>query len=191
MTLDTICAIKNRSSSLVGYKIPEKNIRREFAPGEVKRVTFEEIQLLSYQPGGLVLLIDFLQVNPDVLSALGYTAEPEYYMDEDQIKDLLLNGSIDEFLDCLDFAPNGVINLIKQFAVSLPLSDLQKRKALKRITGFDVDKALIHIEEEKEPEAEEETTKTRRVKTTQETTAANTGRSRRAESKYKVVNRGE
>lgn len=191
MTLNTICAIKNRSSSLVGYKIPEKNIRREFAPGEVKRVTFEEIQLLSYQPGGLVLLIDFLQVNPDVLSALGYSAEPEYYMDENQIKDLLLNGSIDEFLDCLDFAPNGVINLIKQFAVSLPLSDLQKRKALKRITGFDVDKALIHIEEEKEPEAEEETTKTRRVKTTQETTATNTGRSRRAESKYKVVNRGE
>lgn len=190
MTLNTICAIKNRSSSLVGYKIPEKNIRREFAPGEVKRVTFEEIQLLSYQPGGLVLLIDFLQVNPDVLSALGYSAEPEYYMDENQIKDLLLNGSIDEFLDCLDFAPNGVINLIKQFAVSLPLSDLQKRRALKRITGFDVDKALIHIEEEKEPEAEE-TTKTRRVKTTQETTVANTGRSRRTESKYKVVNRGE
>lgn len=191
MTLKTICAIKNRSSSLVGYKIPEKNIRREFAPGEVKRITFEEIQLLSYQPGGLVLLIDFLQVNPDVLSALGYTAEPEYYMNENQIKDLLLNGSIDEFLDCLDFAPSGVINLIKQFAVSLPLSDLQKRRALKRITGFDVDKALIHIEEEKEPEAEEETTKTRRVKTTPETTVTSTGRSRRTESKYKVVNRGE
>jgi hypothetical protein len=40
--------VANRSASTVVYKIPEMNIRRTFAPGEVKRLTFEELQKLSY-----------------------------------------------------------------------------------------------------------------------------------------------
>jgi hypothetical protein len=75
-------------------------------------------------------------------------------MSENQVRDLLLTGSLDAFLDALDFAPLGVIDLIKTLAVQLPLTDLNKRKALKEKTGFDVDKALIHIEEEKAEEAE-------------------------------------
>ncbi|MDV3428265.1 MAG: hypothetical protein LIR50_14805 [Bacillota bacterium] len=75
-------------------------------------------------------------------------------MSEAQIRDLLLTGSLDAFLDALDFAPIGVIDLIKSMSVSLPLTDLNKRKALKEKTGFDVDKALIHIEEEKAEEKE-------------------------------------
>ena len=42
--------------------------------------------------------------------------------------------------------------MIKSLAVQLPLTDIDKRKALKQKTGFDVDKALIHIEEEKAEE---------------------------------------
>ena len=30
---DTMYNVKNRSSSIVVYKIPEANLRREFAPG--------------------------------------------------------------------------------------------------------------------------------------------------------------
>jgi len=36
-------------------------------------------------------------------------------------------GSLDEFLDCLDFAPEGVTDLIKTLAVELPLNDVAKR----------------------------------------------------------------
>lgn len=187
MDLNTICAIKNRSSSLLVYKIPEKNIRREFAPGETKRIPFEEIRALSYQPGGSALIMNYLQVNQDVLSALGYRPEPEYFMNESQIKDLLINGTLDEFLDCLDFAPSGVINLIKQYSVTLPLNDLQKRRALKKFLGFDVDKAIVHVEEDKQTEEETINVRTRRV--VQNDTSMTTGR--RTQPKYKVVNRGE
>jgi len=64
----------------------------------------------------------------------------------------LLTGSLDAFLDCLDFAPIGVIDLIKTYAVALPLSDYNKRQALKEKIGFDVDAALQHKQEEKEEE---------------------------------------
>jgi hypothetical protein len=40
--------VANRSASSVVYRIPELNIRRTFAPGEVKILSFEELQKLSY-----------------------------------------------------------------------------------------------------------------------------------------------
>ena len=57
--------------------------------------------------------------------------------------------------DCLDFAPNGVIDLIKSLAVSLKIDNVSKRKAIQEKTGFNVTKA-IEINEETE---EEETSK--------------------------------
>jgi len=63
---------------------------------------------------------------------------------------LIKTGSLDAFLDALDFAPTAVIDLIKKLSVDIPLVDMNKRKALKEKTGFDVDAALRHIEEEKE-----------------------------------------
>ena len=73
-------------------------------------------------------------------------------------------------------------------AVDLPLSDLNKRRALKEKTGFDVDKAIIHIEEERAEEAGTAAASTgRRVQP--KTAAAPTGR--RTESKYNVVKKEE
>ena len=40
--------------------------------------------------------------------------------------------------------------LIKKLSISIPMVDMNKRKALKAKTGFDVEAALKHIEEEKE-----------------------------------------
>lgn len=150
---DTMYNVKNRSSSVVVYRIPESNLRREFAPGETKRVPFGELEKLTYQEGGRELLENFLQIIEDeVTSNLNVKREIEYNMSEQQIAALLQTGSLDAFLDALDFAPIGVIDLIKTMAVQLPLTDMAKRKALKEKTGFDVDKALIHIEEEKNEE---------------------------------------
>lgn len=154
ITQETKYNVKNRSSSTVVYRIPETNLRREFAPGETKVLPFGELEKLTYQPGGRELLENFLQiVEEEVTSNLNVHREPEYNLSEAQIKDLLLKGSLDSFLDALDFAPIGVIDLIKTMSVSLPLTDYNKRDALKKKTGFDVDKALMHIEEEKAEEA--------------------------------------
>jgi len=186
---NTMYNIKNRSSSMVVYRIPETNLRREFQPGEVKRVPFSELEKLTYQPGGRELLENFLQIlEEEVTSNLNVRREVEYDMNESQIKDLLLNGSQDAFLDALDFAPIGVIDLIKSMAVALPLTDINKRKALKKKTGFDVDKALVHIEEEKAEEAPAaaDVAPTRRVKPTEDAQPV-----RRVTTSYKVVSKEE
>lgn len=184
---DTMYLVKNRSASSVVYRIPESNLRREFAPGETKKIPFGELEKLTYQPGGREMLEQFLQIGDEVVTRdLNVHREVEYDMSEAQVRDLLLRGSLDAFLDALDFAPLGVIDLIKTLAVQLPLTDLNKRKALKEKTGFDVDKALVHIEEEKAEEGDfiEPAQPERRVKP--QTTAA---AGRRTATNYKVISK--
>ena len=149
----------NRSNSGVFYSIPEENI----AKGEFKMIDHKEIEKLTFQPGGLELLRDYLLVEDEktIINTIG-EQEPEYNMTESQIKDVLLNGSYDRFLDVLDFAPEGVIDIIKSLAVSLPLTDTAKMGALKRKTGFDVAKAIELMQETVE-EKEEAPKKQRRV----------------------------
>lgn len=159
--------VKNRSTSMVVYRIPELNIRREFAPGETKKIDFDELEKLTYQPGGKCLMANFLQIQSEsAVKELGIKTEIEYNLSEEQIANLIKEGSLDEFLDCLDFAPVGVIDIIKRLAIALPMEDLKKRKALKEKTGFDVATALRHIEEEKAEDLEgkqPESAPTRRV----------------------------
>ena len=145
--------VTNRSSSLAVYRIPELNIRRTFMPGESKNITYEELVQLTYQPGGRRLMQDILQiVEADVTKELNVRTEPEYYMSAEDVKKLLLSGSLDEFLDALDFAPAGVIDLIKTYAVELPVTDTRKREAILKATGFDVTRAI----ENNMPDADEE-----------------------------------
>ena len=188
---DKKVSVKNRSSSIVVYSVPEMGIRREFAPNETKLVTMAELNALSYLPGGMALIRKNLFISDaTVLEDMSVKVEPEYYLDEAGVIDLLNNGSIDAFLDCLDFAPEGVLDLIKKQAVALPVNDNRKRDAIKSKLGFDVTMALIHQEEVRKAEEEESGTKAesitpvRRVKT--EDTTAPTGR-RTAIPQYKVV----
>lgn len=146
--------VKNRSTSVVVYRIPELNIRREFAPGETKRIEFEELEKLTWQPGGRELIANYLQCQEEVVNAaLNIETENEYYMSEQQVIELLKNGSLEAFQDALDFAPIGVIDLIKKFAVDLPLNDVQKNEALKSKTGFDALKAIENQRLEVQDEA--------------------------------------
>ncbi len=145
------CLVKNRGAGHVSYKIPEDGIRRSFAPGETKEISYAELEKLTFQPGGMVILTNYLQImEAEALNAFGIHAEPEYHMSERDVSNLIKTGSLDAFLDALDFAPTGVIDLIKKLSVEIPLVDMNKRRALKEKTGFDVDAALRHIEEEKE-----------------------------------------
>ena len=186
---NTMYNVKNRSSSVVVYKIPETNLRREFAPGETKRVPFGELEKLTYQPGGRELIANFLQImENEVTNDLNIHREPEYNMSEEQVRDLILNGSIDAFLDALDFAPLGVIDLIKTMSVQLPITDMAKREALKAKTGFDVDKAIENDRASKEDNKKEtiaDKPVERRV-----TESTPTGR-RTSGNAYKVVKQAE
>lgn len=188
MNKNTMYQVKNRSSSVITYSIPDTGVKRTFAPGEVKKVSFEELEKLSYQPGGQVLISNYLLISDtEAISDLNVRTEPEYYLTEPQIVDLLKNGSLDQFLDCLDFAPTGVLELVKDLSLKLPLSDYQKRQALKEKIGFDIDAALRHIEEEKAEERQannntiEPATPQRRVK------AEEAKQERRTSGGYKIV----
>lgn len=185
MDMKKLMSVKNRSASYVVYKVTLDNgtqLRREIRSGETIKVPYEELVKLSYQPGGRTLMESFLQIEAaDALEDLNLHVEPEYHMSEAQIIQLLQNGSMDAFLDCLDFAPTGVMDLVKKYAVELPLNDAAKRLALKNKTGFDVDKALANAAPDAEDLGQVEApTATRRVQP-----ASTPGR--RTEGKYKIV----
>ena len=181
--------VKNRSTSVVVYRIPESNLRREWAPGEVKRIPFGELEKLTYQPGGRELIANFFQImENEVTDDLNVHREPEYNMSEEQVRDLILNGSIDAFLDALDFAPLGVIDLIKTMSVQLPITDMAKREALKAKTGFDVDKAIENDRASKEDNKKETIADKPAERRVTESTPA--GR-RTSGNAYKVVKQAE
>lgn len=48
MDKNVICEVKNRSSSILVYNIPDDGIRREFMPGETKRIPFGELEKLTF-----------------------------------------------------------------------------------------------------------------------------------------------
>lgn len=149
--MSTMYRVKNRGASTVVYKIADKGIRREFKPGQVLPISSEELEELTFQPGGTMILSQFLQIlDLEGIQAAGIKPEPEYHMSEADVAKLITSGSLDAFLDALDFAPIGVIDLIKKLSISIPLVDIPKRKALKEKTGFDVEAALRHNEEDKE-----------------------------------------
>ena len=50
MNKETLYIVKNRSDGIVIYSIKEDNVRREFHPGEEKRISFSE---LEKRPSGI------------------------------------------------------------------------------------------------------------------------------------------
>ena len=68
------------------------------------------------------------------------------------IERVMLHGTLDEFLDMLDFSPEAVREIIKSLAVKLELNDVRKREAILNKTGFDVTRALENLRAEKEAE---------------------------------------
>lgn len=182
--------VRNRSNSVVVYNVDDLRVRREFMPGAVKQVPLEEIYALSQQPGGAEIIANYLFIeNPAAVKEMSMNVEPEYYLDDKGVIDLLKNGSVDALLDCLDFAPAGVLDLVQKYSIDLPLTDTRKIKAIKDKTGFDVALALKH-KAELEAEAAEAGEQTesgmaveRRVKKTEQ---QETG-GRRTTPKYNVV----
>ena len=143
MDKNTIIKVANRDSGTVCYSIPDLKITRHFMPRETKEVPFGELESLSFQPGGLIILSDFLVIrNEDAAAELLGDVEPEYFYSAEDVKRLLETGSYEEFLDCLDFAPEGVLEMVKTMAVDLPLNDVAKRSAILDKLNFNVTAAI-------------------------------------------------
>lgn len=156
MKADDICVVTNRSSGMVIMSIPEMHVRRVFYPGETKEVEFKELKSVVNQPGGRELLYGYLLIKDPVaakeLMNIDLNTEVEYNMSDAQVKTWMNRCSLDEFKDALDFAPAGVKDLMKKYAVELPLNDVAKREAMLKQIGFDVDAAIMIKKESETPE---------------------------------------
>lgn len=153
-----IIEVVNRSDCNSGYILEDGNVHRSFTPGEMKKITMGELRALSYSPGGDALLREFLQIkNAEAIEELLGEVEPEYNYTPEDVKRVMVYGTMDEFLDMLDFAPDGVREMIKDFAVKLELNDVAKREAIFTKYGFNVDNAIKNNRLEKEALAKEET----------------------------------
>ena len=187
MDKNTVIKITNRNFGRVGYKIPEMGIQRQFMPRETKEITFEELEKLSFLPGGLKILKDYLVVkNKEAIEALNIHNEPEYFYTKEDIKRLFEKGTLNEFLDCLDFAPDGVLDEIKEMAVTEPLNDMSKREAILEKLNFNVTKAIEIQNTKFDGDSEESTEKEAPKRRAMAPNIDETGR-RTSTPKYKVV----
>lgn len=188
---NVIIKVTNRDNGSVGYSVPDLGIRREFMSGESKNVTMEELRKLSYIPGGLYILQNYLTLdNKDAVAELLNEVEPEYYYTKEDLVTLLKTGSIEQFEDCLDYAPAGTIDMIKVLAVELPLTDTTKIDALFKATGFNAATAIRINKEAAENTENIEDKPKRRASAINEEKAETTTSTRRAQpvtSKYKIV----
>ena len=150
-------SVINRNSGFAGYPVPDSNnsLWRKFAPGETKKIEAEELRKLMFIPGGDVMLKDYLVIlNQELVEELLGEVEPEYFYTAKEIESLLKNGTLDQLDDCLTFAPDGVIEMIKTIAVSIKLNDMEKRELIYKKTGYNVHNVITNNKLVEKAEAE-------------------------------------
>ena len=187
-----LISLTNRDGGRVGYTIPDMgNLHRTFIPGETKMVTYEELEKLSWVDGGRSLLKNYLIIgDKEAAEEILGEIEPEYYYTKDEVRTLLTQGSLEQLQDALEFAPEGVVELIKKEAVELPVNNVAMRKEILNATKFNVDKAIEINEESQETEESSSAATSKRRSTPVAATSQNSTTSRKSEpiqSKYKII----
>lgn len=119
---------------------------------------------------------------------LGMKPEPEYFFTDKNIIYLIQNGSQDEWLDALDFAPQGVIDLIKDYCIRLPITDFNKMEAFKNKFGIDLDKIIRNMRDVARDEATSDAVEAPKVRRVQIEEAPNSAR--RTTPKYNIISEG-
>ena len=186
MAEEKMVKVRNRNSGSTGYDL-ENGGHRKFEYNETKIIPLSELKQLSYTSGGEYILKNCLVVeDKSALEVLNLDVEPEYFYDEATIKDILLNGSYDQLEDTLNFAPEGVISMIKDFAVKLEIPDVNKRKMISEKTGFSIDNAIRVNQIMSEDTGEEVKDNAPKRKTTPIEVSSDAPK-RKTTGKYKVV----
>ena len=139
---DTV-RVENRGNSIVGYRVPESNIIRRFVEGEIKEISMGELRQAIQIPGTKRTIMNNLIIHDkSAVEELLPDAEPEYFYTAKDVDFLLERGTLDQLKDALDFAPKGVVDLIKDRAVKNELNDVRKRDAILEATNFNVTGAI-------------------------------------------------
>ena len=139
--------IRYRNAGFGAYQLSDGRVR-QFNHNEVKRdIPVRELEELTYSESGLNFLKECLVIEDDaVCEYLGLEVEPEYFYTEEDIKTLLIEGTEDQLLDCIDFAPSGVLELLKTIAVDIKINDLNKRNLIAEKLNYNVTAAITNLE---------------------------------------------
>ena len=190
---DTLINVRNRNNGTTGYTLADgAKETRLWAENEVKKITFAELKRVSYLPGGAELLRDYLVIeDPAAIEALNVgidiQEQPEYLYTENEIRDLLFNGSLDELKDFLDFSPDGGIEIAKQIAVNEELPDMRKRKIISEATGFNINTAIEINDMMKDNSIAEDAAPKKQRRVAKETEAAPASEKPTRRTNYKIV----
>ena len=190
---DTLINVRNRNNGTTGYTLADgAKETRLWAENEIKKITFAELKRVSYLPGGTELLRDYLVIeDPAAIEALNVgidiQEQPEYLYTENEIRDLLFNGSLDELKDFLDFSPDGGIEIAKQIAVNEELPDMRKRKIISEATGFNINTAIEINDMMKDSGVAEDAAPKKQRRVAKETEAASAPEKPTRRTNYKIV----
>ena len=190
---DTLINVRNRNNGTTGYTLADgAKETRLWAENEIKKITFAELKRVSYLPGGTELLRDYLVIeDPAAIEALNVgidiQEQPEYLYTENEIRDLLFNGSLDELKDFLDFSPDGGIEIAKQIAVNEELPDMRKRKIISEATGFNINTAIEINDMMKDNGVAEDAAPKKQRRVAKETEAAPAPEKSTRRTNYKIV----
>ena len=108
--------------------------------------------------GGRVLLEECLSVkNAELAKEFGISDDllaHEYNWTEKDVEAILIYGSLDALKDALDFAPEGIVDMIVSKAVQMKLNDVAKREAITEATGRNITSMINLVEQSKQDEQE-------------------------------------
>lgn len=156
----------NDGVGTVGYALPElNNLRRIFTAGETKEVPLKELTALWQIHGGAELIKHELRItDEDWVRSQWPDVPDEYFWGRDEIKNCMVNGTLAELEDALDFAPHRVLAIIKSLSWQLPLADLNKIALINKYLNFDVQAAIKIMAPPEGREPVSTATKQRRAK---------------------------
>lgn len=174
---EDLIRVENIADMQIGYVLASNGKTQRFMPHVSRMIPAGELRELSYQNGGLYLLQNYLRVCDKTLAEeFGVTDDSfshEYAWNDQDIDRCLKSDDINVLLDALDFAPQGIVDSLRQRAIELEIPDTRKLKAIGDKTGIDMQAVIRnkHAYDGADDGSQETKNKRRRVDATKKTAA--------------------
>lgn len=173
--------VKNMMRNEVGYTL-SNGVSRHFAPHMTIRIKASELRDLSYESGGLDFLRNYVCVgNADLAEEFGISNDLiEYTWTEQDVVNALTTSDLDVLLDALDFAPDGILDELRDKAVELEIADGNRIAAINKRMGVDINNMIknkhaydtVDTKSEEAPKQRRSSTAKKTTTTRRRTTAA-------------------
>ena len=146
-------SVRNRTEGSVAYKLDSLRVARSWPKtGSVLQISIDELKELMVHPGGEYILRNLVIIEDEAarIEILGAEVQPEYNYTEDEIKYILYEAEDNVLLDCLDYAPVGVLELIKEFSLEKMPNTTAKIKAINQKLNINLNKIveMMHDDDE-------------------------------------------